>query len=64
MAQNGREVPKVECFGGGPKDGAFVPAHAPTLALLDGETFYVYRLTREDDGSMFYLLERTMPVAA
>ncbi|HEY2851121.1 MAG TPA: hypothetical protein VGI97_14675 [Gemmatimonadaceae bacterium] len=59
-----RNVRLVECFGGGPKDGAFVPAHAPTLAMLDGETFYVYRLTREDDGTFFYLLDRTMPVAA
>lgn len=53
-------TPLVEVVGGGPRDGEFLPAHAPTLAVFDGATFWVYRLTREDDGTRFYLLERSM----
>ena len=56
--------PRVECFGGGPKDGCLVPAYSPTLAVLDGGTFYVYRLVTDDDGTKFYRLQQTMSVAA
>lgn len=66
---HGREQARFEVFGGGPDDGRKIALPGmqhvgATYIVQDGGTEYVYRLTADDTGAPFFLLERSSTIAA